>query len=116
MHVEHSLYTNPLINDSLLSDDRNTDIMIDNLSSKSRVKEKVEPAKLEEMLAEQNSENSELSLRQLGGNHGSDFMEPHQKIEISGNQKTHKEVTFFGSSFCLLCCFGNELYDPLGLS
>ncbi|XP_056172665.1 heavy metal-associated isoprenylated plant protein 6-like isoform X3 [Syzygium oleosum] len=71
--------------------DRNTDKMIDNLSSKSRVKKKVEPAKLEEMLAEQNSENSELSLRQLGGNHGSDFMEPHQKIEISGNQKTHKE-------------------------
>lgn len=71
--------------------DRDTNILVDNLSSKSRVKEKVKPAKLEEKLGQQNSENSELSLAQLEVNHGSDFMEPHQKIENSGNRKTQKE-------------------------
>ncbi|XP_010050909.1 heavy metal-associated isoprenylated plant protein 3 [Eucalyptus grandis] len=40
---------------------------------------------------QQDSENSELSLPQLEGNYGSDFTEPHQKIENSGNQKTQKE-------------------------
>lgn len=91
-----------MVNDSLPSDDRDTNILVDNLSSKSRVKEKVKPAKLEEKLGQQNSENSELSLAQLEGNHGSDFMEPHQKIENSGNRKTQKEVTFYGCSFCFL--------------
>ncbi|KAF8042692.1 hypothetical protein BT93_A1121 [Corymbia citriodora subsp. variegata] len=73
--------------------DRDTNIPVDNLSSKSRVKEKVEPAKLEEKIGQWNSENSELPLPQLGGNPGSDFMELHQKIEISRNQKTHKECS-----------------------
>ncbi|XP_048127649.1 uncharacterized protein LOC115735100 [Rhodamnia argentea] len=71
--------------------DRDSNIMVHNLSSKSRVKEKVEPAKLEEKFGQQNSENSKLSLPQLKANHGSDLMEPHQKIENSGNQKTQKE-------------------------